>query len=101
MITEYKFSEPNSPHAKINFDCFKHLIFHQYALGSKSTRDVNVLRFRDNKRRLLASGISFPSGNSIDFFDKLRMILQKEDDGIDSDNFDEKVVALLDELLEY
>ena len=75
MITENKFSEPNSPHAKVIFDCFKHLIFHQYALGSKSTGDVNVLKFSDNKMRLLASKISFIPGNPIDFGDKVRLIL--------------------------
>ena len=110
MISDYKFNEPNSAEGKTINEFLDELKFDQRASSSKSNREVFVKRYYDSKRRMLASGFSSLTENPRETYDRIRLIIEDEEEeeeeeegekGTNSDELDEKTIAILDELLEY
>ena len=76
--------------------------FEAHATGNKSTKDNHVIKQYHGKRHLLSSRlVVFLPENPKEEGDRLRWIIQGNEGRNDSDELDEDIVALVDELLEY
>ena len=106
MITDYRFNTTDSPVAKLIISFMDEISYDIQARG-KSLRNRNLIKNYFNKRGINASGLNrserniFLSGNPNHLCDRLCLISQEKQAGNDTNKFDNEILALIDNLLEY
>ena len=100
--TKYNVNLANLVDKKLMYDFAKEMHFDTKAQGRKSTRD-NTLITLLNSPRIMASGVTtiFLSENADELCNRLKLLLQEEHAGNNSDIISEEIVAIVDKLLEY
>ena len=90
---------------KIMFDFSKEMNFDTKAQGNKSTRDRSLIKILKSPGLMVsASGISktrFLSSDPDELCDRLKLLLLEKHGGNNSDIINDKIVAIVDKLLEY
>ena len=90
---------------KFLYDFSKEMNFDTKAQGNKSTRDRTPIKLLKSPDFIVsASGFSktrFLSSDLNELCDRLKLLLQEKHGGNNSNIIDEKIVALVDKLLEY
>ena len=90
---------------KLMYDFAKALIFNTKALGKKSTRHRTLIKLLKSPGLMVsASGVSetiFLTSDPNELCDRLKLVLQEKQAGINSDIINEEIVAIVDKLLEY
>ena len=90
---------------KVWFDFAKEMNFDVKAQGRKSTRDSTLMNLLKSPGLMLsASGVSktkILSSNLKELCDRSELLLQKKHAGINSNTFNEEIIAIVDKLLEY
>ena len=103
MITVYDFNNTDSPDAKQTINFLDEMKFDIYA-KSESFRDMNFIKNFYNKRALLVPGlheIIFLLEKPNDFCKRLRLIIHEKQAGNDTNKFDNEIVVIFGNLLEY
>ena len=90
---------------KILYDFAKGMNFDLKAIGKISTRDRTLIKLLKSPcLRVSASGVLrkiFLSSNPFELCGRLKVLLQQKQAGINSDRINQKIVAIVDKLLEY
>ena len=87
---------------KLMYDFAKEMNFDLKAVGKKSTRDKTLIKLIKSPA-IMACGvltIFFPSDTD-ELSDRIKFLLQEKQAGNNSDIFNQKIVAIVDKLLEY
>ena len=104
MITmkNYNVDLANLEVKKLLYDFVKEMILDEKVLGKKSNRDKSLIRFLKSPA-IMASGFStmFSPENPIKLCDRLKILLQEQRVGENSDLIVEEVVAIAVKLIEY
>ena len=88
---------------KFMYDFAKEMHFDERRVGNKSTRDRTLLKLL-NSPAIMASGVSktiFLSSGPNELCDRLKLLLQENLAGNNSNTIKEEIVAKVDKLLEY
>ena len=107
MITNKNYNVDHASLAdkKIRYDFAKEMNFDQKAVGNKSTRDKTPIKLLKSPGLIVsASGVSntiILSSDPDELCDRLKLLLQEKHAGNNSDIIDQKIVAIIDKLLEY
>ena len=107
MITNknYNVDPASLADKKLMYDFAKELNFDTKALGNKSTRDRTLIKLLKSPGLMVsASGVSktiFLSSDANELCDRLKLLLQEENAGNNSDIIIDEIVAIVDKLLEY
>ena len=107
MITNSKYNVDLASLAdkKLMYDFAKEMNFDQKAIGKKSTRDKTLIKLLKSPGLMVsASGVSktiFLSSDPDELCDRLKLLLQEEYGGNNSDIINDESVAIIDKLLEY
>ena len=90
---------------KSMYDFAKEMNFDTKVLGNKSTRDRMRIKLLNSPGLIVsASGVSktiFLSSDPNELCDRLKLLLQEKQAGNNSDINNEKIIAIVDKLLEY
>ena len=105
MITNSKFNVDLASLAdkKLMYNFAKEKHFDERRVGNKSTRDRTLIKLL-NSPAILASGVSktiFLSSDPNELCDRLKLLLQEKQAGNNSDIINDKIVVIIDKLLEY
>ena len=105
VITNYKFNvDHSSPQdKKLIYDCAKEMNYDTKSTGRPSIRHNSIIKILDSPA-IIASGISktiFSSSDADELCERLKLLLQERKAGNNSNLFDEEIVAIIDNLLEY
>ena len=105
MITNknYNIDPASLSDKKLMYDFAKEMHFAGRRVGNKSTRDKTLIKLL-NSPTTKASGISktiFLSSDPNELCDRLKLLLQENHAGNNSNLIDEEIVAIIDKLLEY
>ena len=105
MITNSKFNVDltSLSDKKLMYDFAKEMHFDPKASGNKSTRDRKLIKLLESPA-ILASGVSktiFLSSDPDELCNRLKLLLQEEHAGNNSDIINDEIVAIIDKLLEY
>ena len=100
--TKYNVNLASLADKKLMYDFAKEMHFDTKAQGRKSARD-NTLMTLLNSPRIMASGVTtiVLSENADELCNRLKLLLQEEHAGNNSDIINEEIVAIVDKLLEY
>ena len=83
----------------------KEMNFDLKAIGKKSTRDTTLIKLLNSPGLMVsASGVSetiLLSSDLVDFCDRIKLLLEENQAGKNSDIINEEIVAIIDKLLEY
>ena len=105
MITNNNYNVDHASLAdkKLMYDFAKEMHFDLKAVGKKSTRDRTLIKLLKSPA-IMASGASntiFLSSDPNELCDRLKLLLQEEHAGNNSDLINDEIVAIVDKLLEY
>ena len=105
MITNSKFNVDltSLSDKKLMYDFAKEMHFDPKASGNKSTRDRKLIKLLESPA-ILASGVSktiFLSSDPDELCNRLKLLLQEEHAGNNSDIINDEIVPIIDKLLEY
>ena len=107
MITNSKFNVDlaSLSDKKSMYDFAKQMHFDPKASGNKSTPDRKLIKLLNSPGLIVsASGVSkiiFLSSDPNELCDRLKLLLQEKHGGNNSDIFNDEIVAIDDQLLEY
>ena len=107
MITNKNFNVDlaSLQNKKLMYDFAKEMNFGVKAQGNKSTRDWTLIKLLKSPGLIVSpSGVSktiFLSSDPDELYDRLNLLLQEEQAGNNSNIFNDKIVAIVDKLLEY
>ena len=107
MITNknYNVNHASLSDKKLMYEFAKEMYFNERRVGNKSIRDRTLIDLLNSPGLMVsASGISktiFLSSDANDLCDRLKLLLQEKHAGNNSDIINEKIVAIIDKLLEY
>ena len=105
VITNYKFNadQSNQQDRKLIYEFAKEMNYDTKSTGRPSIRHNSIVRLLDQPA-IMASGFSktiFLSSDPNELCDRLKLLIQKKHGGNNSNLIDEKIVAIIDKLLEY
>ena len=102
MITDYDFNKTHSPDSKQMIIFWVEIHFHTHSKAN-CFRHGNLMKKYFKKRAILASGLKtlFLSENPKKLCSRLRLLLQEEQAGNNSNITNEEIVAIIYKLLEY
>ena len=105
MITNKKYNVDlaSLPDKKLMYDFAKEMHFDERRQGRKSTRDRTLIKLLKSPA-IMASGVSktiFLSSDGDELCNRLKLLLQEKQAGNNSDKINQKIVAIIDNLLEY
>ena len=105
LITKYKFNaDHSSPQdKKLIYEFAKEMNYDTKSTGRPSTRHTSIIKILESPA-IMASGISktiILSSDPNELCDRLRLLLQEKQAGINSNLIDEEIVVIVDKLLEY
>ena len=87
---------------KVMFEFAKEMYFDEIVLGKKSTRDKPFIRWPKSPAILAyENSTKILPKNPFELCDRLKLLLQKQRNGKNSNVINEKIVAIADELVEY
>ena len=105
VVTNYKFTADHSTpqDKKLIYGFAKEMNYDTKGTGRPSIRHSCIIKILESPA-IMASGISrtiilYSDHNEL--CDKLKLLLQEENAGINSDIFNDEIVAIVDKLLEY
>ena len=107
MITNGKFNVDlaSLSDKKLMYDFAKKMHFDPKASGNKSTRDRKLIKLLNSPGLIFsASGVSktiFLSSDPNELCDRIKLLLQEEQAGNNSDIINDEIVVIIDKLLEY
>ena len=107
MVTNSKFNVDlaSLSDKKLLYDFAKEMHFDPKASGNKSTRDRKLIKLLNSSGLMVsASGVSktlFLSSDPDELYDRLKLLLQKKHAGNNFDIINDKIVTIVDKLLEY
>ena len=107
MITNSKYNVdlPSLQDKKLMYDFAKEMHFDTKAVGKKSTRDKTLIKLLKSPGLMVSdSGVSktiFLSSDPDELCERLKLLLQEKHAGNNSDIINDKIVAIVDILLEY
>ena len=107
MITNSKFNVDlaSLTDKKLLYDFAKEMHFDPKASGNKSTRDRTLIKLLKSPGLMVsASGVSktiFLSSDPDELCERLKLLLQEKNAGINSEIINEEIVVIVDKLLEY
>ena len=104
-MTNYDFNvdHSNQQDRKLIYEFVKEMNFNIRQKGNKSDRDKSIIRLLRSPR-IMASGVSkttFLSSDPDELCNRLKLLLQEKQAGINSDIINQEIVAIVDKLLEY
>ena len=105
MITDYKPNKPDSPEAKLIIDIMDEMHFDEKSRRKNLGAKIFLVNYF-KKRTILASRLKrsettiFYSEEPNEVCDRLCLIIQEKQAGIDTERFDNEISAIIDELLE-
>ena len=87
---------------KLMYDFAKEMIFDLKAQGNKSTRDRTLIKLLKSPA-IMASGVTtiFSSENPDELCNRIKLLLQERQAGINSNMINVEIIAIVDKLLEY
>ena len=106
LNTDDKFNTTNSPDGKPIIEFMDEIRFDVHARG-KNLRDKNLIKSNFQKSASLASWLKrserpvFIPEKSNEIYDRLCLIMEEKQAEKDTTRFDDDIVAIIDELLEY
>ena len=100
-IYDFNVIHSNPQDQKLNYEFGKAINFNIKQKGQKNPRDQSLSKLHKSPA-IMASEFStiFLSSDPYELCDKLKLLLQEEQVGINSNKIDRKVVAIADKLLE-
>ena len=107
MITnkDYNVDHASLAVKKLMFDFAREMHFDMKPLGKKPTRDKTLIKLLISPGLIVsASGVSktiFLSSDPDELCNRLKLLLQEKHAGNNSDLFNQKIVAIVDKILEY
>ena len=105
LITNHKFNaDHSSPQdKKLIYEFTKEMNYDTKSTGRPSTRHTSIIKILESPA-IMAPGISktiILSSDPYDFCDRLKLLLQENHAGNNSNIINEEIVAIIDKLLEY